>query len=510
MKVNADHQPYSAHHQAYSRSGPAKGRIHLRVTALFCLLASVLLTFVGTAAPPALAQSAATARVDVLTINGTITNVSHAYIKRGMDQAHSDGASAILIELGSAGGDASAADAIVSSIANSDIPVIVYVPAGKTVLGAAVTILAAGHIAAMAPNATIGDASRVDGGKDVATSDAKATTQLRELATEHGRSTGWTGDATKNGLRLSGDQAKAEGIVDLVAPDRASLLTAVNGRALTLHSGEQVTLATANAESSVISMTAFEQFRAFITSPSVAYVLLCFGVLGIFLELASPGGFVAGTIGVICFATGIYAFNALPLNAAGFGLMLLAFVLLGIDLFVTSFGVLTLTGLASFIAGSYILIDTDIVGYDPVSRPVIWTATACVIGYSLFVGLSAVRSFRATPVTGRRAMIGEIGTVRDPLDPNGLVFVMGELWQARVPKTDHDQVVPVPVGTRVEITAINGLLLSVRPVAGNAARDEDGGSPLTRQIERIERADRNEPRGASVLPVRDGVESLRA
>ena len=506
MKVNADHQPYANH--AVSRSGPDKARIHLRVVALFCLLAGVLLTIAGSATSPVLAQSAPASRVDVLTINGTITSVSQVYIKRGMDQAHSDGATTILIELASAGGDASAADAIVSGIANSDIPVIVYVPAGKTVRGAAVTILTAGYIAAMAPDTTVGDASRVDGGKDAATSDTNAINQLQELAAEHGRPTGWTGDATKNDLRLSGDQAKAEGMIDLVAPDRASLLKAVDGRAITLHGGEQVTLATATAESSVIGMTTFERFRAFITSPSVAYVLLCFGVLGIFLELASPGGFVAGTIGVICFATGIYAFSALPLNAAGFGLMLLAFLLLGIDLFVTSFGVLTLTGLASFIAGSYIVIDTDIVGYDPVSRPVIWTATACVIAYSLFVGLSAVRSFRAKPVTGRKAMIGEIGTVRDPLDPNGLVFVMGELWQARVPKTEHDR--SVPVGTRVEITAINGLLLSVRPVDGNAARDGDGGSPLTRQIESIERADRNVPRGASVLPVRDGVESLRS
>lgn len=508
MKVNVDHQPYATH--AQSRSGPDKARIHMRVVTLLCLLAGVLLTIVGSATSPALAQSSSTAagRVDVLTINGTITNVSHVYVARGLDQAQGDGATSILIELASAGGDASVADAIVSSITNSDIPVIVYVPAGKTVRGAAVTILAAGHIAAMAPNATVGDASRVDGGKNATISDANAISQLQNLATERGRPTGWTSNATKNNLRLSGDQAKAEGMIDLVAPDRASLLNAVNGRVVTMQGGQHVTLATTTAETSVIGMTAFERFRAFITSPSVAYVLLCFGVLGIFLELASPGGFVAGTIGVICFAAGLYAFNSLPINAAGFGLMLAAFLLLGIDLFVTSFGILTLTGLASFIAGSYIVIDTDIVGYDPVSRPVIWTATACVIAYSLFIGMSAVRSFRAKPVTGRKAMIGEIGTVRDPLDPNGLVFVMGELWQARVPKTEPAQV--VPIGTKVEITAINGLLLSVRPVDGSVPPGEDGGSSLTHEIKRIERADRNEPRGASVLPVRDGVESLRS
>ncbi|MGI8482915.1 MAG: hypothetical protein ACR2OU_01460, partial [Thermomicrobiales bacterium] len=221
MKVNVDHQPYPAH--AQSRSGPDKARAHMRLVTLLCLLAGVLLTIVGSATSPVLAQSSSTAagRVDVLTINGTITNVSQVYVARGLDQAQGDGATSILIELASAGGDASAADAIVSSIINSDIPVIVYVPAGKTVRGAAVTILAAGHIAAMAPNATVGDASRVDGGKNATTSDANAISQLQNLATERGRPTGWTSNATKNNLKLSGDQAKAEGMIDLVTPDRA-------------------------------------------------------------------------------------------------------------------------------------------------------------------------------------------------------------------------------------------------------------------------------------------------
>jgi len=506
MMVNADPK---THHGFRPGSPRISTRFPLiiRSLALVCLIAGVLLTILGSSST-VLAQSTPSPRIDILTLDSTITNVSHVYVDRGIDQARDDGASAVLIELDSAGGDASAADSIANSILNSTVPVIVYVPEGKTVRGAAVTILVAGDIAAMAPSATIGDASRVAGGSDATASDANVIARLRELSTNRGRQTGWASGAVENSLHLTADRAKAAGIIDEIAPDRASLFAAVDGKSIQLESGDRITLSTLSAESSAVKMTLLERLRAFVTSPSVAYVLLCFGVLGIFFELASPGGFVAGTIGLICFATGIYAFSALPLNWSGLGLMLLAFVLLGIDLFVTSFGMLTLAGLASFIAGSYIVIDTDIIGYDPVSRPVIWTATACVIGYSLFVGLSAVRSFRKKPVTGRKAMIGEIGTVRDRLDPHGMIFVQGELWQARVPKLPQDQ--SISVGTRVEVTAINGLLLDVRPVGANAVADEDtAGSRLFAQLDRIDRDERNAPRGSSVLPIEGGVESLR-
>lgn len=506
MMVNADHKT----HHGFRPGSPRisiRFPLIIRSLALACLIAGVLLTILESSSA-VLAQSTPSPRIDILTLDSTITNVSHVYVDRGIDQARDHGASAVLIELDSAGGDASAADSIANSILNSTVPVIVYVPEAKTVRGAAVTILVAGNIAAMAPGATIGDASRVAGGSDASASDKRVITRLQNLSTDRGRKTGWASGSVKNSIHLTADQAKAAGIIDEIAPDRASLFTAINGKSIQMESGERVTLSTASAESRAIKMTLFERFRAFITSPSVAYVLLCFGVLGIFFELASPGGFVAGTIGIACFASGIYAFSALPLNWTGLGLMMFAFVLLGIDLFVTSFGVLTLGGLASFIAGSYIVIDTGIIGYDPVSRPVIWTATACVIGYSLFVGLSAVRSFRKKPVTGRKAMIGEIGTVRDRLDPHGMIFVQGELWQARVPALPKNQ--SVPVGTKVEVTAINGLLLDVRPVSANVeANGDTSSSRLFAQLDRIDQGDRNTPRGSSVLPIEGGVESLR-
>jgi membrane-bound serine protease (ClpP class) len=471
---------------------PRTGATRRRLAALVLLTIGLVLSFL----PASAAQTAPPGKIDLVTINGTITDVTHDYVKRAFDKAKDDGAQAILIQLSSGGGNAAASDDIITLISSGTLPVIVYVPSGDTIAGSAVTILASAQIAAMAPDASIGDASRVAAGDAKTLSDQQTEQELAQFSDERGRATQWSTGATQDGYRISGTQALQEKIVNFTAPDRATLIAEFNGKTVRTGTGATVTLTTSSggtvAATNTISMTTLERIRAFVTSPSVAYVLLCFGVLGIFMELASPGGFVAGTIGLICSIAAIYAFSQLPVDWAGIALMLLAFVLLGIDLFVTSFGVLTVTGLAAFIAGSYILIDTDIVGYDHVSRPVIWTGTACVIAFAAFIGYTGIGTLKRKPVTGRKSMIGEVGVVRQALKPRGMIFVYGELWQAQVVGLDDG--VEIPAGTHVEIVAINGLLLDVQPTTAPITRSNDTG---------------NEPRNESVIPVRDGVEGSR-
>ncbi|MGC4106772.1 MAG: NfeD family protein [Thermomicrobiales bacterium] len=434
-----------------------------RSSALLFILLGLLLPLLAPAQPTG-AQTGSP-RVDSLTINGTITAVTRDIVERVIDQAEHNGTEFILISLRSAGGNASAANDIVSAIGASRVPVVVWVPEGGRVQGAAVRILIGAHIAAMAPDATIRDTSQLGDAQPGSASDREVVSTLTTIATERGRATDWIAGSTADAFTLSGDQAVAAKAIDLVATDSGQLLVALNGRSVTVQD-QHVTLNTEGTSLSTVHLTRWERLRAFITSPSVAYVLLCFGVLGIFLELASPGGFVAGTIGLACLLVGIYAFSQLPVNGVGLALMALAFVLLGVDLFVSSFGVLTLGGLASFIAGSYLVIDTDIVGYDPVARPVIWTAAALVIALALLVGWTALGSFRQKPQTGRKAMLGEIGTVREALTPNGMIFLRGEFWQATL--AAHAGTESVAVGNQVEVTAIDGLLLTVIPASAEA------------------------------------------
>jgi len=434
-----------------------------RYAVLLALLAGLVLPLLapGTNA----AQPAPPSPIDELTINGTITRVTRDVVDRAIGKAESDGASLLLISLRSAGGNASATDDITRAIASSRVPVVVWVPAGARVQGAAVRILIGAHVAAMAPDATLRDTSQLADAKPDSASDREVTDSLTTLAEARNRATDWIAGSTGSGFSLTGDDALGAKAIDLVAPDRSSLLTALDGRIVTID-GQSATLSTANASVTTIHPTRWERLRAFITSPSVAYVLLCFGVLGLFLELASPGGFVAGTIGTVCLLVGLYAFSQLPVNGVGLGLLVLSFVLLGLDLFVSSFGVLTLSGLAAFIAGSFLVIDTDIVGYDPVARPVIWTAAALVIALALLVGWTALGSFRQKPKTGRRAMLGEVGVVREALQPHGMIFLRGELWQARIATSAGLSV--IPAGEQVEVTAVDGLLLTVVPATTEA------------------------------------------
>ncbi|MGC4189869.1 MAG: NfeD family protein [Thermomicrobiales bacterium] len=466
----------------------AHGHLHRWLVALFIVLGLLLPLFTPDTSA---SQTSQPPRAATLDLDGTITTVTSDIVRHAIDQAEDDGASILVISLRSAGGNASAANAIMDAIAGSRVPVAVWVPDGARVQGAAVRILIGAPIAAMAPDAIVRDTSQFADASVDSASDRDVVSALTDLASSRGRATDWIAGSTANGFALTGDQALAARAIDVLAQDRTSLLTSLNGRTVTVD-GQSVTLATANATTAAVEPTAWERLRAFVTSPSVAYVLLCFGVLGIFLELASPGGFVAGTIGVACLLAGIYAFSQLPVNAAGLGLMAIAFVLLGVDLFVSSFGILTLAGLASFIAGSYLVIDTDIVGYDPVARPVIWTAATLVIAFALLVGWTALGSFRQKPQTGRKAMLGEIGTVRETLQPSGMIFLRGELWQARV--APGSAALAVPAETRVEVTAIDGLLLTVAPASAEA-------------IAAYER--RSQPADARrVLPVTGGVGDL--
>jgi membrane-bound serine protease (ClpP class) len=121
------------------------------------------------------------------------------------------------------------------------------------------------------------------------------------------------------------------------------------------------------------------------------------------------------------------------------------------------------TGIAtvSYVAGSLLLYDDGI--------ELSWiTLVISVVGMVLAMlgGMPAmVRSRFSTPTIGREWMVGEEGTARTPIDPDGTVLVRDAPWQART-----NRATPIPTGEAVRVTGIEGLVLEVEPLAG-AARD---------------------------------------
>ncbi|MEA2596415.1 MAG: hypothetical protein QOF01_2884 [Thermomicrobiales bacterium] len=426
------------------------------------------------------AQEPSQRKVVVAKIDGTITPVMERYVKRAINRAEKDNAAALVFEMDTPGGLSSAMDDIVRDILESKVPVVVYVaPRGARAASAGVYIAYAAHVAAMAPGTNIGSASPIftdetGGGTDgnetlrkKVTNDA--VSQIVNLANLRGRNAEWAERAVREAVNVTADQALALNVVDLVAPDLPTLLGQIDGRTVKMETGT-ATLATKDAAIRSLDMTVMESLLQLMADPTIAYLLLSLGLLGLYIEFSHPGITVPGVAGGIAVLLGLFALGTLPVNWAGVLLIGLAFVLFAVDLFVPSFGTLTIGGIVSFVLGSYLLIGADAPpGYE-IARPVIWSLTACLLAFSLFLGAAVLRARLRPPTTGKQAMIGMVGTVRSALNPTGMVFVDGELWSATLAAGGPAE---LPEGTHVVVTRVDGLRLVVRPAtASDFARAE--------------------------------------
>ncbi|MCC6790869.1 MAG: nodulation protein NfeD [Thermomicrobiales bacterium] len=404
-------------------------------------------------------------RVILGQIDGTITPVMARYVERVIDRAERDDAAAVLFEMDTPGGLSTAMDDIIRDILESEVPVVVYVtPRGARAASAGVYISYAAHVSAMAPGTNIGSASPVSmSGEDIdETMDRKVTNdavaQIKNLAQLRGRNAEWAEQAVRDAVNITADEALGLGVIDLLATDRASLLQQIDGRAVELATGP-ATLRTANATTDAVGMSWLEDFLQLLADPTIAYMLISLGLLGIYVEFSHPGITVPGIFGAIALLLGFFALGTIPVNWAGVLLIGLAFVLFAVDLYVPSLGTLTIGGLISFVLGSYLLIGDDTPpGYE-IAKPVIWTMTACLLAFSLFLAAAVMKARLRPPATGKALLIGAAGTVRRPMTPRGMVHVQGELWDAVL----EGGAAEPAVGDVVIVTGVNGLRLSVRP-----------------------------------------------
>ena len=403
--------------------------------------------------------------VVVATIDGPITPVVARYIDRTIEEANDDSAAAIVIEMNTPGGLGSAMDDIIDDILGSDVPVVVYVaPINARAASAGVYITYASHIAAMAPSTNIGSASPVMTGSsgNITTDETMerkmmndAVARITNLAQLRGRNVDWAVSAVRDAANITSRQALDLRVIDLIAPDRRNLLEDINGRVVNTESG-QITLTTINARIDEVEMGLFEEFLQLLAEPTLAYMLVSFGLLALYIELSNPGLGAPGIFGGILLLLGMLGLGSLPVAWVGLALMVLAFALFILDLFVPSLGLLTVGGLLSFLIGSNILIAEGTPDDLQVSRAVVWTMTACLAAAAALIGMAVVRGQFRRATTGRAGMIGQVGVVRSRLAPTGMVLVFGEIWTATSAEP------PIEVGEHVVVTEMSGLALTVR------------------------------------------------
>ena len=405
--------------------------------------------------------------VTAVRARGVVNPTLAHFVSRSIDQAEQERAQAVVIELDTPGGLDSSMRQIIQRILASTDPVVVYVsPPGARAGSAGVYIAYAAHVAAMAPNTNVGSATPVAMGEDgerqmspemraKVTNDAAA--YIRSLAEQRGRNADWAERAVREGANITAQEALNLGVIDVIAADVDDLLRQIDGRIVATASGS-VALRTADAPVQRVEMGVVDAFLHAISDPTIAYILLSLGTMGLFFELSNPGSLFPGTIGAICLLLGFYALGTLPVNWAGLLLMALALLLFVVDLFAPTHGILTIGGLVAFLLGSLMLFNVpEAAPWLSLSLWTVLAVTGMMAAFFLVVARLVARSMKQRPAVGREALIGQIGRARTALSPDGMVWVDGALWNATVEGG------AVEAGERVQVVEVDGLHLRVRP-----------------------------------------------
>jgi membrane-bound serine protease (ClpP class) len=450
----------------------------MAASAAALLFGAILLVASGTTS----AARAAGEHITRLRLNGVIDQVNATYIREGIRAAADGGATAVLVVIDSPGGELFSKDEMVKAILGSQIPVITWVaPEGARAGSAATFVSLAGDVAAMAPSTQIGAASVVSStGEDLPSTEAAKVTNdqvaaIRELADREARNADWAERAVRNAASVGASQAVAmrPPVTDLVASDEAQLFAGIDGgkradgRAYSFHGKPLPKLAGLPIEDATMNFG--QSFLHLLTDPNIAFILFTIGFYGILAELFHPN-FISGTLGAIAIVLAWIGSSSLPLNVGGLLLILIGIGLFVLELHVTSYGLLTIGGVVSFVLGAFALYtrpDTTESVQVNVSPILIAAALAVTLVY-FYVLVRALLQMRrvpagALPVT---RLVGAIGTAQTFIAPRGIAYAGGEAWSARAQDGD------IHPGTPVRVVGIDGLELIVEPAPGPAQGEE--------------------------------------
>jgi membrane-bound serine protease (ClpP class) len=444
-------------------------------------LAILLLSLSGGSAHAATAAP----HVDVIQFNSEIDPSSLRFLTNSISTAENDGATALVMEIDTPGGDIESMNEMYEAELNSTVPIIAYVsPSGAQAASAGAFVTLAAHVAIMAPTTRIGASSPVtDTGGDIgSTLKSKIENDLEQLMTSvqtlYHRNVGPALLMISQATSYNDSAAESQHIVDCASPyndqqieqmnlpcngasSLSGLLNSINGRVVALHSGNTVTLNTAGIAVQNIQPGLVDNLYALLIDPNIVFLLFIVAIVGIFVEISHPGAIVPGVTGGIALILFLFGAGSLSPNWAGLALMALAFVLLVLDVKLTTHGVLTIGAVVALIVGALLFFNSGGPYGGPQVNPVIVYVMGGLVGLvGLYVVTLVIRIKRRRVTTGTEGMIGSTAVATTPLLPEGRVNYEGEDWAAVL----EPPAISADPGSEVRIVAVEGLRLHVKPV----------------------------------------------
>ena len=397
----------------------------------------------------------------LLQLNGMINPITAQYVIQGIEEAERANAEFLILQLDTPGGlDTSMRD-IVKKMLNSTIPIVVYVyPSGGRAASAGVFITLASNIAVMAPGTNIGAAHPVALGEGAIDETMKAKMEndaaayIKAIAEKRERNIQWAEKAVRESASLTEQEAIENGVIEFIAQDLNELIEIIDGVRVHIN-GESRLLLTKGREIITLKMTFKDLFLHSLTNPNIAYILLFIGIYGILGEFSHPGSFFPGIVGGISLILAFVAFQSIPINYGGLLLIIFGVVLFIIEIFTPTFGLLTAGGITSLILGSFMLSKAS-VPFLRISLSLIISMSLVTAAFFIFALSKGIRIQWKKPITGREGLLGTTGITKTDLNPEGIILVQGERWQALTRGET------IKEGEEVEVLAIDGLTLMVK------------------------------------------------
>ncbi|WP_044557377.1 NfeD family protein [Halobacteriovorax marinus] len=375
-----------------------------------------------------------------LSINSPITPATFNYIEQGFNRATKQKSDAILIKMNTPGGLVSTTKEILTLIGNSDKPVIIWVsPEGASATSAGAIISSAAHVLLMSDGTNIGAATPIQMSGNIEQSDlrSKSVNDLKalvqSLAQTRGRNATLFGDMIEKASSFEANVAKEKKLIDEILNKKSQLSKVLDQRVIHIL-GEDRKIVSKNINFTSYEMDLGQKLLNIFANPNTAYILFLIGAALIYLEFQAPGGFIAGSLGAFALLLAAIGFQVLPLNFGAMGLIILAFVLFIIEIYITSYGILSLAGLGSFITGSLFLLRTDD-SYIVVSQTLIYSAAGAISFFLLLVGYYLVKDHKNIGQTKFNNQVGEEATIlailsesEDGSNFKYQVKIHGEVW----------------------------------------------------------------------------------